>query len=173
MKEAMRDFFQLFVEKWKASGQGLPKAPWDPDIDDLIWASPPDEHEWAEWLPREKSTIHDIKEIAPDLDDIHESIIEYFNSWWFCSLEGQLGEYLLMLEPVIPAVELDSFLSNSRNYKSAHGGELNYVPIGSENEGLIVVVDNIDGRVFLENYETSRFDPLAESLEELIRSLKY
>jgi len=173
MKKAMRIFFQQFVAQWESIGEGAPKAPWEPDADSFIWVGAPDEDEMVRWLPIEKDAIHDLAEIASDLPELHSSIAEYFNSWWFCTLEGYYDGYFLMLDPVIPGIEFDSFLSNTRGYMSAHQGELNYVPIGMENEGLMVVVDNTDGRVFLEDYEISSFDLLAGSLEELVESLKY
>lgn len=171
MKEAMRVFFERLVRAWEQTDSGLPRAPWDPDAQPFIWQSEPDENEWATWRPQEKTILHDLAEVAPDLGRLHPSINDYFNAWWFCALEGGAGEHSLSLNPVIPGLELQSFLRNARGYRQAHGNELTHVPIGMEGNGLLVVIHNGAGEVLLEDYERGQRDAVAPSLKELIGRL--
>ena len=172
MKEAMKDLFDRLLGSWEKSGLGLPRAPWDPDVEPFIWQSEPDENEWAAWRPVEKTVHHDLAAVAPDLEPLHPSVQEYFNSWWFCALDGRLGEHGLSLTRVLPGFELESFLRDARGYRGAHGGQLNHVPIGMESNGWLVVVDNHSGEVLLEDFERGELKPLAPSLAELLRRLE-
>lgn len=172
MKEAMSRYFDRLFRAYAEQGVGLPRAPFDPAVDPRIWQSPPDEEGYAAWGPLEKTVRHDIAALTPDLSPLHPSIDEYFNSWWFCSLDGGFGAYRMSLLPVMPSVELDSFLVQARRYERAHGGTLEHVPLGVELNGLQVLVDNRDGSVTVEDWERRTFQPLAENLEALIADMQ-
>lgn len=45
--------------------------------------------------------------------------------------------------------------------------------IGMESNGLIVVLDNMSGEVYLEDYEVEKFIPLKCTLEEMIQHLSF
>jgi Syd protein (SUKH-2) len=172
MREAMRRYFDTLLRAYASQGSGLPRAAWDPDVDPRIWRSPPDEFGYAEWLPIEKDVRHEISDVAPDLGVLHPSIDAYFNSWWFCSMEGGFGGRGITLMPVMPGIELDSFLLQARGYARAHDGVLDHVPIGVDFEGLLVVVDNHAGNIAIEDWERGRFDVLTDRLSNLISGLQ-
>lgn len=95
----------------------------------------------------------------------------YFNSYWFADLDGFIGNHYIRLEPVLPNIELDSFESNLEGYKNNHN-KVDKTPIGVEGNGLIVVLDNVSGKVELEDFERGSFEEISDSLDELIASLK-
>ncbi|HDR7964465.1 TPA: SecY-interacting protein Syd, partial [Bacillus wiedmannii] len=68
-------------------------------------------------------------------------------------------------------IELDSFESNLEGYKNNHN-KVDKTPIGVEGNGLIVVLDNVSGKVELEGFERGSFEALSDSLDELISNLK-
>lgn len=172
VKEAMRGFFDRMMRQWEETGLGLPRAPWDPDVDAWFWQSPADEDEYATWRPVEKTEHHDVGQLGPGLRALHPSVDAYFNSWWFAALEGQLGRYGITMMPVLPGIELNNLLLQARGYAQAHGGRLDHVPLGVEFNGLQVVVDNDTGEVAIEDYERGTFETIATSLAALIERLE-
>jgi hypothetical protein len=78
---------------------------------------------------------------------------------------------MLQLQPVHPGIETKGFLVKLLGYRDAHDGLMDHVPIGTERNGLLVVVSSQDGQVKLEDYERGALHPLAVSLPELIRGL--
>jgi hypothetical protein len=171
MKEAMRKYFDRLMASYAAAGK-VPRCERDPDAEPLIYDGEPDANAMVAWHPVEKNVQHDLDALAPDLAPQHDSIQQYFNSWWFCSLEGKFQTYGLSLMSVVPGIELDSFLLLARGYKDAHNGVLAHVPIGVEFNGLQVVVSNSDGAVFIEDWERGTFISLAAGLETLIDNLQ-
>lgn len=172
MNDEMRAYFDRLIAAWEAAGEGLPRVPWDPDADPLLWQSEPDENEYVTWRPLPKTERHDVAAAAPDLAPLHPSLDAYFNAWWFAALEGRLGDYGITLLPVLPGRELDTFLAQARGYAEAHDGRLDHVPIGIEFDGLQVVVDNRTGEVAIEDWERGTFTVIAAGLEDLIARLE-
>ncbi len=81
MREAMRAFFNRLLARWEEAGEGLPRAPWDPEADPRLHAGPPDGDEYVPGRPLEKTVRHDVAAAAPDLGPLHPSIEAYFNAW--------------------------------------------------------------------------------------------
>lgn len=82
-----------------------------------------------------------------------------------------MDSHYLMLEAVLPNIELDTFERNLKGYKINHD-KLDKVPIGIEGNGLVVVINNISGKIELEDFERGCFKEIANSLEDLISSLR-
>jgi hypothetical protein len=174
MKEQMKNYFEQLINVWKGFNNSLPKVPWNVDAKPLIYEGEIDEDEYICWKPVEKDIVHDLKNIESDVQTtLHESLKKYFNSYWFAELAGFYKSYNIILEPVIPGIELQSFWIQLKGYKEAHGGSLVNIPIGIEGRNsLLIVVDNINGKVKIEDYETGKFEEIADSLENLISDLK-
>ncbi len=167
----MNQAFENFFARWRtACGGTLPPAPWHEAIASFMWTTEPGaDDDSCTWQPMPKMRQTDIAAAAPDLPRLHESIHRWFNSWWFCACEGPVAGYMLVLEPVAPGVELDSFLTKARGYAAVHGGVLDRVPIGIDSaSSLQVVVDNHDGSVGIEDWERGTITNLAPSLEALL-----
>jgi hypothetical protein len=170
IQDAMRKYFDRLIAAYAAAGAEL-RAERDPDAEPFIYQGEPDSFGMSGWRPVEKTVRHDLAALAPDLGPLHSSIDEYFNSWWFCALEGQFDSFGLTLTPVVPGIELNSFLASARAYKAAHGGELLHAPIGVEFQGLQVLVRNTDGVVVIEDWERGTFQPIADDLETMISGM--
>ncbi len=171
MKSAMNDFFDRLIAVHAAAG-AEPRVSRNPDAGPSIYHGAPDAYDSIAWRPMEKSARHDLAALAPDLGPLHPSLDEYFNSYWFASLEGRIGRWAISLYPVLPDLELDKFLRMARGYAQAHGGRLEHVPIGVEVNGLQVVVDNRTGAVAIEDWERGTFTEIAPSLNELLLRLQ-
>ncbi len=63
---------------------------------------------------------------------LHNSIKEYYNSYWFLDLGGNYLGYDFELNPVIPGIELHDFYVPLQGYQGAHDNQLNNIPFGME-----------------------------------------
>jgi SecY interacting protein Syd len=138
----------------------------------------------VEWKPQEKLEQSDFGKIERKAKtELHSSVKDYYNAYWFLTLAGKIGEHFVSLNPVIPKValkELEKTLFGAvygpyrtSGYIEAHGGVLTQVPIGLHSPSdLVVVVDNRTGAVCVEDHETDRLETIAASLAELIVGLK-
>jgi SecY interacting protein Syd len=173
VKLAMERYFDKLQSIYSKKSPPYPQTPYNEDVDDFIYVGEPDEYEWISWKPVVKSEKHDLAELSNRLNvEIHPSVKEYYNSFWFCSLGGKIGEFRIQLDEVLPNVELETFIDNLIGYKAAHNGLIENIPVGVEtNQSLLVVVDNKTGEVKLEDYEIGAFTVLADSLSALILKL--
>jgi len=173
MKSEMTRYFEWLLQSWQQLNKTLPKIPRDEEAEQSLYVGEPDEAGWVCWKPVEKTVTHDLSGIEEELGtEMHASVDEYFNCYWFCALGGKYKSHSVQLEAVLPGIELRSFVSKLASYKSTHQGAMRAVPIGVEKNGLLVVVDNATGKVLLEDYEEAVYEPLADSLEQLIAELR-
>ncbi|MFS0889871.1 SecY-interacting protein Syd [Peribacillus frigoritolerans] len=143
------------------------------ELNSIIYESEVDEEDYITWKPVEKTTSHDLKELEENLGvGFHKSIIEYFNSYWFANLDGFLNDFYIKLDGVLPNFEFDSFRGTLEGYKSNHNNRLENIPLGIEGNGLLVVIDNENGKVKLEDFERNSFEVISESIEALISKLR-
>ena len=172
MSDALGDLLERIVAAWQASGRGLPRAAWDPDIEPFIWVGEPDAEGWCAWRPQPKLGKARLEEVADGLPPLHDSIHAYFDGWWFCTLEGQLGEDMLSFHANPPGLEPERFADRLRTRAAGQGGRLDQVPIGIDNgSGLQVVVDNSSGEVSIDDWETGERRRIADSLDEAFRRM--
>lgn len=173
IKDVMNGYFKLRKEYFDKGLDFLFKTEYNEEIDSFIYQGEMDDDEEILWKPVVKNTNHDLKEIEERLDiKFHSSVNEYFNSYWFADLDGFIDSHYIRLEAVLPNIELDSFESTLEGYKNNHGNRLDKIPIGIEGNGLIVVLDNKNGRIELEDFERGSLDVISNSLMELISSLR-
>lgn len=173
IKEAMNQYFSL---RKTIADEGLDflfKTPFDEEVNSLVYVGEVDEDEYISWGPVEKKTTHDFCLIEEKLGiKIHGSVEEYFNSYWFADLDGFINSHYIKLESVLSKADIESYCSLLSGYKINHNNKIEYIPIGIEGNGLIVVVDNRDGSVKLEDYERTSFEVISEGIEQLILSLR-
>jgi hypothetical protein len=173
MKAAMRDYFERLLDAWARQHGTLPHTAWNEDADPAIYVGEPDAEEWIAWRPVEKTVRHDLRELEVIRGHpVHPSLEAYFNSYWFAAIGGRIGPYRLTLEPVLPGIEIESFLAETADYAQAHDGRLDSIPLGIDASGLLLVVDADSGRVLVEDVERQEFEEIAESLPQLIRQLE-
>ncbi|PEY43927.1 SecY interacting protein Syd [Bacillus cereus] len=172
MKEEMKQYFHTLLKEWKDYNHSLPKSVWREEAEPFIYEGEPDTEGYIFWKPTEKDVFHDFSDIERELViELHHSIKEYYNSYWFLDLAGNYLEYNLELNSVIPGIELRDFYISLQGYKKAHHNELKNIPIGIECNGLLVVVDNENGQVKIEDYERGSIEVISNSLAELISML--
>jgi Syd protein (SUKH-2) len=125
---------------------------------------------WVRWKPSEKKEQYDFREIEENLNiRIHESVKEYYNSYWFCSLLIDYQDLEIEMYPVVPGNYIRAFLSSFLGYINAHNGLLTHIPIGFDTKSAsLIVIDNSNGRIQIENYEDSTLEEIAPSLYTLL-----
>lgn len=174
MKKEMKNYFDKLINVWRGFNNSLPKVQFNEDALDTIYDGRADQDDYISWKPVEKNVVSDFKEVEQVLEvQLHQDIKEYFNSYWFAELAGFYKGYNLILEPVLPGIEINNFVIQLIGYKEAHDGQLKNIPIGFEGENnFLIVIDNESGVVKLEDYECGKYEVIADNLEDLINNLK-
>ena len=174
VRNALNCYFEEFVNMWRSKYGTYPKVSWDEEIDSRLYLNEPDEDEYVYWKPVEKTEMDNFTEIEKSLGmNLHNEIKEYFNSYWFLNLQGFYGPRLVNLEPVEPGKSILEFFQVMQQYEQKNGRELRYIQIGFISpEDMAIVFDNETGEILIENFETEAYELLANSLAELITSLK-
>ncbi|MGJ3197251.1 SecY-interacting protein Syd [Peribacillus frigoritolerans] len=169
----MGQYFRMRHELADEGMDFLFKALVTEELNSIIYEGEVDEEDYITWKPVEKTTSHDLKELEENLGvGFHKSIIEYFNSYWFADLDGFLNDNYIKFEVVLPNFELNSFRKTIEGYKINHNNKLENIPLGIEGNGLLVVIDNENGKVKLEDFERNSFEVISESIEALISKLR-
>lgn len=172
MKDAMSNYFKVRREYFEKGLDFLFKTSYNENVQSIIYQGEMDEDEEILWNPVQKNNHSDIKPLEERFHiKFHSSIDCYFNSYWFAELDGFMDGHYITLEAVLPNIELDTFERNLKGYKRNHD-KLDKVPIGIEGNGLVVVIHNISGKIELEDFERGCFKEIANSLEDLISSLR-
>lgn len=174
MKEVLKSYFENLLNKWKEYNNSLPQISWNEEVDEFMYESKEDEYGYAFWKPKEKTEIFNFDEFESQYNvQLHSSIKQYFNSYWFLELTGYFSSYHINLHPVIPGIEPDYFISILKDYIETHHDILKYIPVGFESNGMLIVLDNNTGEIFIEDFELNEYKPLSKSLEQLILQLGF
>ncbi|MBU3107988.1 SecY-interacting protein Syd [Clostridium gasigenes] len=174
VKTALDKYFKEMIQEYSKTKQGLPMRPKRSIGNDAIYVGECDDEGWCRWKPMKKKEADNFDKLE-ELFEIkfNENIKEYYNSYWFLSLEGSIKKKNINLEPVVPGNELTSFIKKVQGYKQAHNNELAYIPIGAEEErGYLIVMENSTGKIKIENHDKGTYRIMANNLEELISSIK-
>lgn len=174
IKTALERYFKELMNVWETKYGTYPKAPWDEEMDPLLYISNPDEEGYVYWKPIEKNKIDNFIEIEKEISmNIHNAIKEYFNSYWFLYIQGFYGARLVNLEPVEPGKSIVEFIRIMKRYEENEGREFRYIQMGFVSpEEMAIIFDNETGQILIENFETKEKEFLANSLVELINNLK-
>lgn len=171
IKEAMQKYFQM-REKLILEGLGfLGKTPFNDDV--LIYEGKADEAGYISWQPVEMTETRNFVKLQNEFNiQLHKSIIDYFNSYWFADLDGFYKDYYIVLAPILPSKSICSFRETLKGYKASHADDLAKIPIGIEGNGLLVVIENDSGIIQLEDVERHTYEYIADNLQALIGSLR-
>ncbi|BCB38281.1 SecY-interacting protein Syd [Bacillus cereus] len=174
MKEVMKDYFEKFIDKWMEYNNSLPQIAWNEDIDEFIYSGEEDEYGYISWKPIEKGVEFSFDEIESQYNvQLHDSVKQYFNSYWFLELTGWVSSYNINLHPVIPGIEPDYFISLVKDYAESKEDIIKFIPIGFESNGMLIVLDNNTGEILVEDFELNEYKRITNSLESLISQLKF
>jgi len=173
INEAMQKYFQM---REKAANEGLDflfKTPVSHDEYLVIYEGSVDEDECISWKPVKMTAQQDFTSLENEFNiTFHQTIVDYFNAYWFAELDGFYKEYYITLEPVLSNIQMNLFGESLRGYKNNHEGLLKNIPIGMEGNGLVVVIENMSGIISLEDFERGTFEYLAQNIQELIENLR-
>lgn len=170
VKNALDDYFRIFLEKYQETPVGLPKVPRRKDIDQSIYVGDSDVDGYCKWKPIIYGQEKDFLRLLEDYEiEKNNDIVEYFCSYYFLGFDVKYKNYLIALK----AIEvLDGYkrLKMVIDEYTDQEGKITYIPIGTEqNLGDTVVVEVKTGKVKLAYYETGRMRKIAPSLEEFIQ----
>lgn len=172
MKQVLKDYFERKYLRWKQYKNVFPMISWDKNVPSFMYVGEANNEGYIQWKAIEKDEIYDFNIIKNEFNvELNSDIKEYFNSYWFLELAGIYGEYSIILEPVVPNIGLQDFFCNLKEYFNYHNNELKFIPIGFEADGLLVVVNNETGEIFIEDHERQTFRKISDNLSELIRQM--
>ncbi|MBC6972209.1 SecY-interacting protein Syd [Bacillus sp. Xin] len=169
----MQQYFKLRIKLAHEGLDFLLKTPVLEEVNPILYDGETDEEGYILWKPVEKNIVHDFIHLEQEMDvQFHQTVIMYINSYWFAELNGFYRNYYIELEVVLPNIELNSFTERLKGYKANHQDRLNHIPIGIEGNGMLVVIDNENGKVKLEDFERGSFETISENIQELISNLR-
>nr|WP_277818599.1 SecY-interacting protein Syd [Bacillus sp. TL12] len=169
----MQQYFKLRIKLAHEGLDFLLKTPVLEEVNPILYDGETDEEGYILWKPVEKNIVHDFIHLEQEMDvQFHQTVIMYINSYWFAELNGFYRNYYIELEVVLPNIELNSFTERLKGYKANHQDRLNHIPIGIEGNGMLVVIDNENGKVKLEAFERGSFETISENIQELISNLR-
>lgn len=159
---------------WKGFNDSEPRIPYDESIAPILYIGEADEDEYIYWLPKNKDVITDFSVIEKEYNIVlNQDIKDYFNSYWFLDLKGFFRGTNVILEPVIPGKELDNFMQQLKGYYAIYN-ELRYIPLGVEvNNNNLIVVDNMNGKVYFHDMEVEKKQYVAENLGDFINGISF
>ncbi|MBR3607231.1 MAG: SecY-interacting protein Syd [Lachnospiraceae bacterium] len=174
MKTILYNFFERYIKMWKEFNDSEPCIPYDDSIEPILYIGTLDVDEYVQWLPKNKDVMTDFSMIEKEYNIVlNQDIKEYFNSYWFLNLQGFFKGINVFLEPVIPGKELDNFIQQLEGYYIIYK-ELNDIPIGFEvNNNNLIVINNITGKVYLNDLERNEKKYIARSLGDFIKSISF
>ncbi|MCF8889771.1 SecY-interacting protein Syd [Priestia megaterium] len=124
---------------------------WIEGVKDFIFEGEKDEEDYISWKPLKKEVKSNFEDIEKELNvHLHPDIKALYNCYWFLELAGNYNGHDLVLNLVIPGVELEKFKHETVLYKEAH---------------------NESGEVKLEDYERNSFEIISGNLSKLIGKL--
>ncbi|HDR4371110.1 SecY interacting protein Syd [Bacillus thuringiensis serovar nigeriensis] len=174
MKEVMKDYFEKFIDKWMEYNNSLPQIACNEDVDEFIYSGEEDEYGYISWKPIEKGVGFSFDEIESQYNvQLHDSVKQYFNSYWFLELTGWISSYNINLHPVIPGIEPNYFISLVKDYAESKEDIFKFIPIGFESNGMLIVLDNNTGEILVEDFELNEYKQITNSLESLISQLEF
>lgn len=144
----------------------LPTVPIPDGATPEIFVGDADGEGWVRWRPMVKTEVFDLALLEENAGvQVHATVKAYLNAWWFACLNVQFQDYRFDIDPIIPGNYKAAFLQQLLGYRRAHGGRIDYVPIGMDVErNVLLVVRNSSGEVCAEEVEAGTCRVLCESL---------
>lgn len=176
IKIVMKKYFEALETLYENETGDLPYFPYDPTLLPIIYVGTPTKEEWIRWRAVEKDTVTDLTQLEKRLHmKFHSSIFEYFNSYWFAFLNGTVGKSKYQLLPVLLGSEIDEFEALQLEYVqycTSLNRPMEYTPIGFEVESSnAIVVNNMNGKIFVEDIELQTYKLISKSLASFIEML--
>ncbi|WP_140456850.1 MULTISPECIES: SecY-interacting protein Syd [Priestia] len=173
MKHVMKQYFKKLTGKWEEFNGTLPLISWNEEADANIYVGSQDEEGYIAWKHLEKCENTNFQQFEQEINVIlHNDVKAYFNSFWFLEMIEWVSQYNINLYPVIPGVEPEAFCQRVKEYILEKENST-YIPLGFESNGMLVVMNNESGEIFVENGEEKSYKYLSSSLKELISQLDF
>lgn len=168
IKESIGNYF---VELGKMS-EILLMTPFD-GLDDSLKSltyGGKDSEGYIRWKPQEIKGRKNFDELEGELGfGLRLELKDYLNSYWFITLQGFYNGYEVVLDSVTPNKE--DIIGRIKKYQN-NSGEGDYIPIGIEGNGGIIVYDNITGEIYLDYFDEDVKHKISDGIESLIRGMK-
>lgn len=153
------------------------KVPYNPAIASEMYVGSEDEHGYISWQLLERKELIKKKSLSEEVGiNIHESLIEFFNAYYFFEISGVYKSYDIDFDYIVPNTILKNFVS--RRYMSLESGEgeIQLIQVGilteDSNDNLILCLVNNTGQIACYDYDKGVIEIIANSLVELICNME-
>lgn len=173
----MKKAFNYLFETWNLLAEGdemFSKTPYDEEVSHFIYQSDINNEDYVSWKPIEKAELTDLSSLEELIGGkIHNDLVEYFNSYWFMSLEGFYKNEYLYLFAVKPSKELEDILFFTKAYKEDNPQDNLHIPIGLMKDYETILFHNKTGLISKRDIETGNLTGLNITLNELITNFRF
>ena len=172
VKDALKARFEYMMSDITTIDD-YPTIPFSNNVDPKIYIGEKNNSGWIAWKPLEKDVIHDFSDIEAELGvNIHESIKEYFNSYWFMELYTPFGKYNFNMTHVPPNEEFKHVLRNWENAKTYFGTDNLHLTLGRHHQRKThdLIINNKTGQVATFDHDTEKLKIICNDLGDFLYS---
>ncbi len=170
VKNALDDFFKIYLEKYQETTGGLPITTRRKDIDQIIYVGDDDSTGHCRWKPVLYGQEKDFLRLLEDYEiEKNDDIVEYFCSYYYLGIRVMYKKRSIAIRT---ADVLDGFKRLKRiiNAYTDQNGKITYIGIGIDQVlNYSIVVEVKTGIVKYVDDETGKMRKIAPSLEEFIQ----
>ena len=177
MKNALEIYFKKQREYWQAKYSTFPQMPYNKAIDECMIIPNSLKDGYIQWQPIPQDKTVDFSGLERKLNlSIHPRIKEYFTSFWFLSVVGNVGGKILEFTTVPYGINIPEQVENC--YKFGVGKFPNddvHFELGSalidDDDSYLIYVDNENAQIKCLQPEDNAVITIG-SLEETITVMK-
>ena len=164
-----------WTQAYEAAHGTLPVQPYDPDWQSPCQIEPPDGAGNIQWQPVERHETPDFSGLERALEQpVHPDIKAYYGSFWSDCFQAKASEGELTLIQVWNETDFDRLIENILGHafaKSRIKAPLTIFFASTDDEELILSVDNASGEVVLERPGERPLRSVAGTLAEFLARL--
>jgi hypothetical protein len=178
LKEAFDIYFSGLNKFWRDRYGTFPKVPNRKTIDNSLVIPNSLEKGYVQWQPRLQQKSYDFRELQKEIGcDIHPQIIDYFTTYWFLGLNGNINDVNLDLRILPSTIDVNKLIKECYNLALQNFSDKETCfEIGNacidEDDNFLVYVSNSTCEVFCMQFDINRRVKVTSSLYELISNLK-
>lgn len=176
IKSSVKDFFVRLNEAYKKTGKKL-KVPFNPKVSSVMYEGLEDDEGYIAWkVVEQKETVNEAILSSEIGFDIHISLIEFLNSYYFFELSGTYDNYGVDFDSIVPNTILKNFISRRYISLKTDVEKIDLIQIGvicmENNDNFLMCFVNNTGQIVYYDYDKGNIEVISDSLEELINNLE-
>lgn len=176
IKESIKEYYVRLDEVYKKYGMQL-KVPFNPKVLSDIYVGSEDDEGYIVWRIIERTECINSEKLSGEIGfQIHSSLIEFINSYFFLEMSGSYREYEVSFDSIVPNTILSSFISRRCIPLKTNEEKIVLIQIGvineEDNDNLLMCLVNSTGQIVCYDYDKKTIQVISESLNELISNLE-